>query len=549
MSASSKKKLRNELNAAKMTERQIAEQKEAKKLKVYTTCFVIVLSAIVVVAAIFAGHQFWNNSGFRERTTVALVIGEEKVSNADLNYYYIDAINEFYNYYGAYASFFGLDLTVPLNEQVINEETGETWADDFLNSAKANAQATYALVAEAKANGHTLSAEEQASVNNQLATVQVYASIYGYPNADDFLKAQYGMGASLKGYQKYLEMNALANSYYSAYYNGLTYDKDAIAAGDDENPAEFSAFSYNYYYLNVNSFLTGGTTDEEGKVTYSDEEKANAVTAAEEAAKSIVSGEIASVEDLDAAIAALEVNANSETKPKSTACENYAYANVTQAAKEWITDSARVAGDITYIANTTTTTAEDGTETTIVNGYYVVNFRGASDNAFPLVNVRHILIGFEGGTYDSTTGATVYSEDEKMVAKVKAEELLAQWLDGKGDEASFILLAQEHSTDPGSKENGGLYENIYPGQMVPTFDAWCFEEGRQPGDYAIVETDFGYHIMFFSGYSETTYRDLLIENTLRNKDTQAWYDALIEATVVTEKNTQYLSKDFVFTAG
>ena len=549
MSASSKKKLRNELNAAKMTERQIAEQKEAKKLKVYTTCFVIVLSAIVVVAAIFAGHQFWNNSGFRERTTVALVIGEEKVSNADLNYYYIDAINEFYNYYGAYASFFGLDLTVPLNEQVINEETGETWADDFLNSAKANAQATYALVAEAKANGHTLSAEEQASVNNQLATVQVYASIYGYPNADDFLKAQYGMGASLKGYQKYLEMNALANSYYSAYYNGLTYDKDAIAAGDDENPAEFSAFSYNYYYLNVNSFLTGGTTDEEGKVTYSDEEKANAVTAAEEAAKSIVSGEITSVEDLDAAIAALEVNANSETKPKSTACENYAYANVTQAAKEWITDSARVAGDITYIANTTTTTAEDGTETTIVNGYYVVYFRGASDNAFPLVNVRHILIGFEGGTYDSTTGATVYSEDEKMVAKVKAEELLAQWQSGKADEASFILLAQEHSTDPGSKENGGLYENIYPGQMVPTFDAWCFEEGRQPGDYAIVETDFGYHIMFFSGYSETTYRDLLIENTLRNKDTQAWYDALIEATVVTEKNTQYLSKDFVFTAG
>ena len=549
MSASSKKKLRNELNAAKMTERQIAEQKEAKKLKLYTTCFVIVLSAIVVVAAIFAGHQFWNNSGFRERTTVALVIGEEKVSNADLNYYYIDAINEFYNYYGAYASFFGLDLTIPLNEQVINEETGETWADDFLNSAKANAQATYALAAEAKANGHTLSAEEQASVNNQLATVQVYASIYGYPNADDFLKAQYGMGASLKGYQKYLEMNALANSYYSAYYNGLTYDKDAIAAGDDENPAEFSAFSYNYYYLNVNSFLTGGTTDEEGKVTYSDEEKANAVTAAEEAAKSIVSGEIASVEDLDAAIAALEVNANSETKPKSTACENYAYANVTQAAKEWITDSARVAGDITYIANTTTTTAEDGTETTIVNGYYVVYFRGANDNAFPLVNVRHILIGFEGGTYDSTTGATVYSEDEKMVAKVKAEELLAQWQSGKADEASFILLAQEHSTDPGSKENGGLYENIYPGQMVPTFDAWCFEEGRQPGDYAIVETDFGYHIMFFSGYSETTYRDLLIENTLRNKDTQAWYDALIEATVVTEKNTQYLSKDFVFTAG
>ena len=40
MSASSKKKLRNQQDSAKLTERQLAEQKEAKKLKVYTTAFV-----------------------------------------------------------------------------------------------------------------------------------------------------------------------------------------------------------------------------------------------------------------------------------------------------------------------------------------------------------------------------------------------------------------------------------------------------------------------------------------------------------------------------
>ena len=41
MSASSKKKLRNEQQTAKMTEKQVAEQKEAKKLTLYTTIFVI----------------------------------------------------------------------------------------------------------------------------------------------------------------------------------------------------------------------------------------------------------------------------------------------------------------------------------------------------------------------------------------------------------------------------------------------------------------------------------------------------------------------------
>ena len=50
MSASSKKKLRNELNAAKMTERQLAEQAEAKKLKLMTVSFTAVLALILVVA-------------------------------------------------------------------------------------------------------------------------------------------------------------------------------------------------------------------------------------------------------------------------------------------------------------------------------------------------------------------------------------------------------------------------------------------------------------------------------------------------------------------
>ena len=39
MSASSKKKLRKEQAAAQMTEKQLAEQKEAKKLKLYTNTF------------------------------------------------------------------------------------------------------------------------------------------------------------------------------------------------------------------------------------------------------------------------------------------------------------------------------------------------------------------------------------------------------------------------------------------------------------------------------------------------------------------------------
>jgi hypothetical protein len=35
--------------------------------------------------------------------------------------------------------------------------------------------------------------------------------------------------------------------------------------------------------------------------------------------------------------------------------------------------------------------------------------------------------------------------------------------------------------------------------MVEEFDAWCFDANRKVGDYGLVKTTYGYHIMFFCG--------------------------------------------------
>ena len=78
-------------------------------------------------------------------------------------------------------------------------------------------------------------------------------------------------------------------------------------------------------------------------------------------------------------------------------------------------------------------------------------------------------------------------------------------LAGDATEESFANMANENSSDPGSNTTGGLYENVYPGQMVETFNDWCFADGRQPGDYGIVKTDYGYHIMFFVGAGDEIY--------------------------------------------
>ena len=544
MSASSKKKLHKEQKAAMMTDRQLQEQKEAKKLKIMTIGFTAVLALILVVAIIFSVVQFVNNSGIREKNTVAATIGETELSNAQLNYYYVDAVYEFANTYGAYAAMFGLDLTKPLDEQVINEETGATWADDFTASALSNAQATYALVNAAKAEGYELTEEDKATISNTIAQMELYAALYGYASADDYIKAYYGHGASVESFREYSENNLLAQAYYTKYANDLTYDEAALRAAEEGKEAEFSNYSYNYYYLATSKFLEGGTTAEDGTVTYSEEEKAAAVKAAEEAAKALAQMEITSVEDFDAAIAAMTINVGAETAPKSTACLDYSYANLTTAAREWITAAARAEGDLGYVENATTATAEDGTENKTVNGYYVIYFIGSDDNKTPLANVRHILVT-EGGTYDSSTGQTTYTDEELAAAKEKAEKILAMYEAGNRNEEGFKTLALEHNTDPGSKENGGLYEDVYPGQMVEAFNDWCFEEGRKPGDTGVVVTPYGAHVMYYVSRSTTLYRDMLIENSLRSADVAAWYEALVEATIVTENNTKYLTRGMV----
>ena len=309
MSASSKKKLRKAQEAEKLTEKQLTEQKEAKKLKIYTTIFVVVL-AVMVVAAVWIGVSTTiTGSGIRERNTAALTVGEHELSNAELNYFYIDAVNEFYSNYGSYASLFGLDVTLPLNEQVTNEETGATWADDFLASAEESAKAVYALTDEAEKQGNTLTEEDLASLDSEIANMQLYALYYyGYSNFEDYLKAVYGNGATEESFRAYAELTTLATSYQNHYADSLTYDDAALRAAEEENYSAYSSFSYNSYYLNTSKFLEGGTTDEEGNTTYSDEEKEASVKAAEEAAKALAEGEYESVEDFDAAIAALNIN-------------------------------------------------------------------------------------------------------------------------------------------------------------------------------------------------------------------------------------------------
>ena len=59
---------------------------------------------------------------------------------------------------------------------------------------------------------------------------------------------------------------------------------------------------------------------------------------------------------------------------------------------------------------------------------------------------------------------------------------------------------------------------------------------------------YGCHIMFYSGDSETTYRDHLITEELAGNEYNAWYTALTEAVTATEGSFKYVSTDLTLSA-
>ena len=543
MSASNKKKLRKEQESVKLTEKQLTAQQEAKKLKLYTAIFAVVLVVLLVVAVSVGISKTVSSSGIRQKSTVALTVGDHEINSVEMNYFFMDAVNAFYSQYGSYATMFGLDTTKPLDQQVTNEETGATWADDFLETAKSTAAAVYTLKDAADAAGYCLTEEEIASIESQSDALDMYAKIYGYPNGDSYLRAMYGAGANKGSYIAYSKLRSLADSYRNSYTESLTYTDSDLREAEKENFDAYSSFTFNTYYLPSSSFLTGGTTDAEGNTAYTDEEKAAALSAAKEAADSLAKAE--SLEALEEAIDALSINEGQDAA--TTAYTNTLYSGVSAVYADWVTDSSRKEGDMKVFENEVTSTDEDGNQKTTVNGYYVVCYVGSTDNKFALKNVRHILVSFthdHDDTEEHDHSEAEYTDEEKAAAKAAAEELLAQWKSGEATEESFATLANENSDD-GDGTTGGLYENVYPGQMVTNFNDWVYDSSRKVGDTGIVESNYGYHLMYFVGDSDTTYRDYQITNELRQRDVDAWYSEITGSVTPVEGDMKYLRKDLV----
>ncbi len=496
MSASTERKLRQAAREAGTDKKTLAQQEEAKKKAVSKRRWTLGTVAVILLIALI----FFLDSGFLYKGTTALTVGDEKYSPAEVNYAYASQYINTVNQYGSYASMFGLDTSAGLSglDKQQNPMGDGTWKDYFLSAAKDSLRQTKALTDYAAAQGIALDEEEIAQVDSGFDGLDDYARAQGFAGGDSFFAVNYGNGVTVKLARQASLDQALASKAYSAYYDGISYTDQELE--DYYQSLEGSRDTYDYA-----SYLVAAAMGED-----EDAPSETALTEAAAEADAIVyaykdGGDIEDV--LERFQAAVDMD---ELGHEAQVSRSVSAGSLSPSFKEWLTGE-RSPGDVTVIA---------GDE-----GSTVLLFLDHSDNHYPTVSVRHILINAEADEEGN------WSEEALSAARARAEEILAEWKAGEQTEESFAALAEQYSEDGGSNTNGGLYEDVYKGQMVEEFNDFCFGD-RKPGDTAVVfgsnGSYAGYHVIYFVGEGPL-YSSVIAESAKRSEAMNQWMDELTAA--------------------
>lgn len=369
------------------------------------------------------------------------------------------------------------DLSKPLRDQQTPFGDGRSWFDYFAEGTYDQMQMYVALGEYAKANGITLSAEEEAEIEAELADVSKRAKEAGYANEDDYIKNAYGSLMNKQTLINCFDLNYLYNKAYTELYNSYTFTEEEYEAYAEKNKKEI--YMADFMCLQIGDKFTEQPTEAQIKASLDKAEptaitinnritdKESFIAQAEEYFKSVYT--VGEETDSEKGIYTEE-----DIKSMAKNCEYTGVSyNVDSANGQWVYDSKRVAGEHYLVRNET-------------NGCYEIYFllKPIYREERDTVSVRHILIDSD-------------SAGDLAKAKAKAESILAEWKAGDATENSFGVLAVKNTTDTSSASSGGLYANLLPGQTVTAFNDWCFDPARKPGDTDIVKTEYGYHVIYF----------------------------------------------------
>lgn len=483
MSASREKQKRTEIREGGLEPiKRKATPKSDTSRKLTVSVIATILVLLVVVFFVYA-------SGTLHKNVAVLTVGGTRVTPAEYNYHYVsqtwNTYNMYYNYFGSAV----FDPSQKLSEQEYSEDT--SWAD-YINQATTETLTTilkqYNLAVQ---NGTQLTEEDRTSIDDSMKALQSNASSQGM-TIQRYLDAVYGQGITADKLRTYMERALLASRWEQDKRATFTYNDADLEAYYAEHRTDFDRVTYESHTFD--GVLTEGS-DEQKAAFYNEvkalaDEMLNSVTTPEsfnaKAAEykvrydAIAAQYAPVVEDEDASgEEAADEESEEELPVVVTLREDTKYSSVSdETAKTWLFDGARVKGDKTSLES-------DDQKITL---YSFIN--KSRDETPATYDVRHILASFE--SEDPT-------EEQKEAAKTRAEDILQRWKDGPATEESFGELANAESDDQsGNVTDGGIYEDLTSStNFVAPFKEWYLDPVRKPGDTGIIETEYGYHVMYF----------------------------------------------------
>lgn len=453
-----------------VSEDTAAETEEKPKKKKKKKGGIIALSILGVIVLLIGGLFL----------AAYLSIPRVDVDDTVLSVNDVDSnVGEFINVYGAYsyyASYYGFS------------------ADDVKQYAIDELTAVNSYYSKAMADGYVISEEDKAEIDANMDSLASAAEGYGL-TVEEYLEQNICEGYTIEAYRVYLEKQFVAQKFYSEAMEAMKVeyagDKAAaeVQAKYDADKAAYDLSDVSYWYFD--------STDE------------NAKAQADDVVAKVKGG-------MDFTQAIVAVTGNEGAVPNSLAgrTKSVISDNFSSDAAEWIfkienKNYVNGAGAITTIE-----------ADKLIYVLYVDN-APSRDEDIP-VTVDYIKV-------DVSTDTSVKTEEElKLAAKATATDILNEFEKGaKTAEAFAALKASQSSSN--TLVTAETFAEITAGDTKDdVVDAWAFDAARKVGDYALVESDGCFYILFFTSVNENPvwYQSAL--NAILEEKYNEW-DAQIKA--------------------
>lgn len=483
----SKEKTATSASAKRRGQVEAARRREKRRV-ILLTAGSVVFIALAVLCLIGVGKA--KDSGFFKRNTVVAKSENYKVDKCMFSYFFYDTYMNFVSDNQAYLNYMGLDVSKPLQAQKYSDDM--TWYDFFLGRAKARISQMLYLNEDAGAAGFALGDEDLAKIDSVISNIAEESQKNGR-TIDEFLSGTYGPGVRERDLRKCIELSELARKYYDSEYEKLTdYTGGQIDKYYGEHSKKYQVISYLSYAFK-----------------FGDGERITDPVAARETAD-----KLAACSD-EGAFRAWLVNYISNMPGKDGELPDPAevakqvgealtpYGRYDERDENpfqtWAFSGTRSAGD-TYVL------PEENSITVFMLTEPARRLEGT------VRNMRHILL-------------RLGQDETHEHLQERAQALLDKYLETKSVE-TFAALAKENTTDEGSRESGGLYEDVCQGYMVEQIDDWLFDPARKAGDTGIVASGFGAHVVLLESISDTpTWQHQVIDDK-GAEDSKAWLEKL-----------------------